>query len=60
MIIIDAAAAAAAADDDDDDECVLVWSGTGWIYPYPPGSVHRHWNNHMIAPMPVNHPELYE
>ena len=35
---------------------VLLWSETDWSYPYPPGSLHWHWDNHTIASMPLKPP----
>ena len=35
---------------------VLLWFGTGQLYPYPSGLHHWYWGNHMIAPVPVKQP----
>ena len=32
---------------------VLLCFGPDRLYPYPSGLLHWHWDNHMIAPMPV-------
>ena len=31
---------------------LVLWFGTGWFYPYPPGSLHWHWH----VPVPVKWP----
>ena len=35
---------------------VLFWLGVNWFYQYSSGSLHRHWGNHEIAPVPVKEP----
>ena len=36
--------------------CVLFGISIGQFYPYLSGLLHRHWGNHMIAPVPVKQP----
>ena len=36
--------------------CILLWFVISQFYPYPSGLFHRHWGNHMIAPVPVKQP----
>ena len=35
---------------------MFVVISTDWLYPYLSGSLHWHWGNHMIAPVPVKSP----
>ena len=36
--------------------CPSVSKATLVFFPYPSGLFHRHWGNHMIAPLPVKQP----
>ena len=36
--------------------CALLWLGNGQFYPYHSGSLHWHWDNLWIVPVPVKQP----